>query len=286
MMIVIVPVALLLVMASKRVEELIDKQQEAALELANAKAVAESESRAKSQFLANISHELRTPLNAIIGFSELINSESMGPLNNEKYKEFVHDINASGVHLLSLINDILDFSKADENKLQINLEEVDLTKTIKICLRMMAPRSQEAGVTLVDEVPAEHIIILADAKRTKQVVLNLLSNAVKFTPEGGKVIVKVWKNLDNNSIVMQIKDSGIGMAAQDLARALSPFGQIENKLSKRFEGTGLGLPLSKKLVELMNGSFEIQSESNIGTTVTIVFSLQSSDIEDSEEEIT
>jgi len=185
-----------------------------------------------------------------------------------------------------LINDILDFSKADENKLQINLEEVDLTKTIKICLRMMAPRSQEAGVTLVDEVPAEHIIILADAKRTKQVVLNLLSNAVKFTPEGGKVIVKVWKNLDNNSIVMQIKDSGIGMAAQDLARALSPFGQIENKLSKRFEGTGLGLPLSKKLVELMNGSFEIQSESNIGTTVTIVFSLQSSDIEDSEEEIT
>jgi two-component system cell cycle sensor histidine kinase PleC len=286
MMIVIVPVALLLVMASKRVEELIDKQQEAALELANAKAVAESESRAKSQFLANISHELRTPLNAIIGFSELINSESMGPLNNEKYKEFVHDINASGVHLLSLINDILDFSKADENKLQINLEEVDLTKTIKICLRMMAPRSQEAGVTLVDEVPSEHIIILADAKRTKQVVLNLLSNAVKFTPEGGKVIVKVWKNLDNNSIVMQIKDSGIGMAAQDLARALSPFGQIENKLSKRFEGTGLGLPLSKKLVELMNGSFEIQSESNIGTTVTIVFSLQSSDIEDSEEEIT
>ncbi|MDF3046966.1 MAG: sensor histidine kinase [Candidatus Midichloriaceae bacterium] len=284
--IVIIPVALLVVISSRKVEELIDKQQEAALELANAKVIAESESRAKSQFLANISHELRTPLNAIIGFSELINSESMGPLNNDKYKEFVHDIKASGVHLLSLINDILDFSKADENKLQINLEEVDLTKTIKICLRMMAPRSQEAGVTLIDEVPAEHIIILADNKRTKQVMLNLLSNAVKFTPEGGKVVVKVWKNLDNNSVVMQIKDSGIGMAAQDLARALSPFGQIENKLSKRFEGTGLGLPLSKKLVELMNGSFEIQSESNIGTTVTIVFSLQSGDIEDSEEGLT
>lgn len=276
---IIAPIVGLLIFASKKVEELIEKQQEAGLELASAKAVAESESKAKSQFLANISHELRTPLNAIIGFSEIINNESMGPLGNEKYKEFIHDIHASGVHLLSLINDILDFSKAEENKLQIDFEQVDLTKTIKICLRMLLTRAEEAKIQLVDEVPPEHIIIMADPKRTKQIVLNLLSNAVKFTPEGGQVTIKVWKNMDNNSVVMQIKDSGVGMAAQDLARALSPFGQVENKLSKRFEGTGLGLPLTKKLIELMHGTFEIQSEPGFGTTVTITFAFQSNEVE-------
>lgn len=277
--IIITPIVGLLVFASKKVEELIEKQQEARLELAGAKAIAESESKAKSQFLANISHELRTPLNAIIGFSEIINNESMGSLGNDKYKEFIHDIHASGVHLLSLINDILDFSKAEENKLQIDFEQVDLTKTIKICLRMLLPRAEEAKIQLVDEVPPEHIIIMADSKRTKQIVLNLLSNAVKFTPEGGQVTIKVWKNLDNNSVIMQIKDSGVGMAAQDLARALSPFGQVENKLSKRFEGTGLGLPLTKKLIELMHGTFEIQSEPGFGTTVTITFAFQSNEVE-------
>jgi two-component system cell cycle sensor histidine kinase PleC len=276
---VITPIVWLLVFSSKKVEELIEKQQEASLELANAKAIAESESKAKSQFLANVSHELRTPLNAIIGFSEIINSEAMGPVANEKYKEFVHDIHASGVHLLSLINDILDFSKAEENKLQIDFEQVDLTKTVKICLRMMLPRAEEAKVQLVDEVPTEHVIIMADTKRTKQIVLNLLSNAVKFTPEGGQVITKIWKNMDNNSVVLQIKDSGVGMVAQDLARALSPFGQVENKLSKRFEGTGLGLPLTKRLIELMHGNFDIQSEPSLGTTVTITFAFQSNEVE-------
>ncbi len=276
---IITPIVWFSVFTSKKVEELIEKQQEAGLELANAKAIAESESKAKSQFLANVSHELRTPLNAIIGFSEIINSESLGPIANEKYKEFVHDIHASGVHLLSLINDILDFSKAEENKLQIDFEQVDLTKTIKICLRMMAPRADEVKVQLVDEVPAEHIIVMADTKRTKQIVLNLLSNAVKFTPEGGQVITKVWKDVDNNSVILQIKDSGVGMVAQDLARALSPFGQVESTLSKRFEGTGLGLPLTKKLIELMHGSFDIQSEPGLGTTVTITFAFQSNDVE-------
>ncbi len=276
---IIAPILALLLFASKKVEELIEKQQEASLELASAKAVAESESKAKSQFLANISHELRTPLNAIIGFSEIISNESMGALNNDKYKEFIHDIHVSGVHLLSLINDILDFSKAQENKLHIDFEQVDLTKTIKICLRMLLTRAEEAKIQLVDEVPHEHIIIMGDPKRTKQIVLNLLSNAVKFTPEGGHVTIKVWKNIDNNSVVMQIKDSGVGMAAQDLARALSPFGQVENKLSKRFEGTGLGLPLTKKLIEMMHGTFEIQSEPGFGTTITITFAFHSNEIE-------
>lgn len=266
----------LIIFSTRKVEALIDQQERSSVELANAKLLAESESKAKTQFLANISHELRTPLNAIIGFSEIISSESMGPLNNEKYKEFVLDIHASGIHLLSLINDILDFSKAEENKLEVDFEPVDITKTIKVCLRMLLPRAEAAKVKVIDEVPAQHLIIQADPKRIKQVVLNLLSNAVKFTPEGGQVNIKVWQ--DSQSVVLEIKDSGVGMAAQDLAKALSPFGQVENKLSKRFEGTGLGLPLTKKLVDLMKGKFDIQSEPGLGTTITISFALESDDV--------
>ena len=267
------------IVASKKAEGIIEKQQDESLEMSSAKMQAESESKAKSQFLANVSHELRTPLNAIIGFSEIINSESMGPIGNEQYKEFIKDIHTSGVHLLSLINDILDFSKAEENKLQIDFEQTDLTKVIKVCMRMVSPRAEDAKVKLTEMVPNEHLIILADQKRMKQVLLNLLSNAVKFTPEGGEVIVKTWKDLDNSTVSLEVKDSGVGMAAQDLARALAPFGQIDNKLSRRYEGTGLGLPLTKKLVELMKGRFEIKSEPGLGTTIIMTFILPSNEIE-------
>lgn len=261
-------------------ESVIEKQQDISLEMASAKAAAETESRAKSQFLANVSHELRTPLNAIIGFSEIINSESMGPVGNDQYKEFIKDIHTSGVHLLGLINDILDFSKAEENKLNVDSEPIDVTKLVKVCLRMVMPRAEEAKVKLVEDVPNEHLILKADPKRLKQVILNLLSNAVKFTTEGGDVTVKVWKDSDTSTVVFEVKDTGVGMAPQDLARALSPFGQVDNKLSRRYEGTGLGLPLTKKLIELMKGRFDIRSEVGLGTTVTITFPIQTNDIED------
>ncbi|MFI4984258.1 MAG: sensor histidine kinase [Rickettsiales bacterium] len=261
-------------------EVVVEKQQEIGLEMAAAKAAAEAENKSKSQFLANVSHELRTPLNAIIGFSEIINSESMGPIGNEQYKEFVKDIHTSGVHLLGLINDILDFSKSEENKLSVDSEPVDVTKLVKVCLRMVMPRAEESKVKLVEEVPNEHLILKADPKRLKQVILNLLSNAVKFTTEGGSVTVKVWNDNDTNSVIFEVRDTGVGMAPQDLARALSPFGQVDNKLSRRYEGTGLGLPLTKKLIELMKGRFDIISEVGLGTTVTITFPIQSNDIED------
>jgi len=157
--------------SSKKAEEIMEKQQEASVEMAAAKAMAESESRAKSQFLANVSHELRTPLNAIIGFSEIINNESMGPIGNDEYKEFVQDIHTSGVHLLSLINDILDFSKAEENKLSVDFEQIDITKLVKICMRMVLPRAENAKVNLKDEIPQEHFVLMADQKRLKQVTL-------------------------------------------------------------------------------------------------------------------
>lgn len=270
---------LVVIIGSRKAETVIEKQQEDSMEMASAKMMAESENKAKSQFLANVSHELRTPLNAIIGFSEIISSESMGPLNNEKYKEFIHDIHTSGVHLLSLINDILDFSKAEENKLQVDFEQIELTKLVKVCMRMVLPRAEAAQVKLTEAIPNEPVIIMADQKRFKQVVLNLLSNAVKFTQEAGEVTLRVIKNVENSSVSVEVKDTGVGMAAQDLARALAPFGQVDNKLSRRYEGTGLGLPLTKKLVELMKGRFDIKSEPGLGTTVTLTFLLPSNEIE-------
>lgn len=157
--------------ATLRTEKIIAAQYEANIDLISAKASAEEENRAKSQFLANISHELRTPLNAIIGFSEIIKDEVMGPLNNKQYKEYVNDIHLSGVHLLSLINDILDFSKAEAGKLTVGTSEVDVTKIIKSSLRLVSPRANEAGVNLIEEVPKEHFILKTDGKRLKQVLL-------------------------------------------------------------------------------------------------------------------
>ncbi len=251
-------------------EQEFTRQYEANRDLESAKESAEKENRSKSQFLANISHELRTPLNAIIGFSEIVKDEVMGPLNNQQYKEYITDIHLSGVHLLSLINDILDYSKADAGKLTLEKEDVDVTKIMKNSLRLVSPRADEAGVVLVAEIPNEHVIINTDGKRLKQALLNLFSNAVKFTSEGGTVTLYAWKNVSENTFIMEVKDTGVGIAPKDISKVMATFGQVENKLSRRYEGTGLGLPLTKKLVELMGGKLEIQSEEGVGTVVSII----------------
>lgn len=258
---------------SKKAETIITTQHEANVELAATAAKAEAESRQKSQFLANVSHELRTPLNAIIGFSEIIKNEVMGALGNETYMNYIKDIHSSGVHLLSLINDILDFSKAEAGKLELQLSEMDATKLIKNCMRLVSPRAEQAQVRLTTEVPNEHFIITGDAKKLKQVLLNLLSNAVKFTPENGEVKVSAWQNIMDDSIAIEVKDSGIGIAPKDISRAMSPFGQVDSALSRKYEGTGLGLPLTKKFVEIMGGTFKIESEVDVGTTITITIPL-------------
>lgn len=254
---------------SLRSEQEFAKQYEANTELEMEKESAEEANKSKSQFLANISHELRTPLNAIIGFSEIIKDEVMGPLNNQQYKEYITDIYLSGTHLLSLINDILDYSKADANKLNIEQDDVDVTKIMKNSLRLVSPRADESGVTLIGEIPKEHIILRTDGKRLKQVLLNLFSNAVKFTPSGGTVTLYAWYDISDNKFIIEVKDTGVGIAPKDISKVMSTFGQVENKLSRRYEGTGLGLPLSKKLVELMGGTLEIESELSKGTIVTI-----------------
>ncbi|MCU7611378.1 sensor histidine kinase [Anaplasma capra] len=259
----------LVVLFYKRSTKLLSSQYDANLELQGQKEAAERESVSKSQFLANVSHELRTPLNSIIGFSEIIQSESLGPIGNDEYKEYINDIHQSGVHLLSLINDILDFSKAEANKLTVEFVKFDLGKIVDSSFTMVSPRAKEAGVELKKEMQEEPIVMLADPKRMKQVIINVLSNSVKFTPEGG--LVKLLAEVREGQLVVEISDTGIGIAQQDLYKVMSVFGQADSKHSRKYEGTGLGLPLSKKLVELMNGTFSIKSEPNLGTIVTLVF---------------
>ncbi len=258
-----------LLITSNKAELIIAKQHETNLELAAQAASAQAENRDKSQFLANVSHELRTPLNAIIGFSEFIKSERSGPIGNEKYGEYIRDIHGSGVHLLSLINDILDYSKAEADKLELEISEVDATKSVRNCMRLVSPRAEGAQVTLGEEIPREHFILKTDAKKLKQVMLNLLSNAVKFTPSGGSVTVTMWQNVVDGGLSIEVRDTGIGIAPKDISRAMAPFGQVDNALSRKYEGTGLGLPLTRKFVEIMGGTFSIASEVGKGTTITI-----------------
>lgn len=252
-------------------QKMIDKQYETTKVLEEAKNKAETENSEKSQFLANVSHELRTPLNAIIGFSEMIQSESHGPIDNEKYKDYINDINNSGKHLLSVINDILDFSKASADKLKVDNIEVDLNKIAVSSMRFVKPKADTGKINLVEIIPKEHIIINADPKRLKQALLNLLANAVKFTPENGTVTLELVKE-DGIAYIM-VKDTGIGIAEKDMHKALSSFGQLDHQHNRKYEGTGLGLPLTKKLVELMEGTFDIKSEVGKGTVVTISFKI-------------
>ncbi len=268
-----------LYMSAINAEGEVAKEHVKSQSLMSAKKLAEDESRQKSQFLANVSHELRTPLNAIIGFSEIIKDEVMGPVQNEQYKEYMHDIHNSGVHLLSLINDILDYSKAEAGKLDVKIEEVDVTKIIRNVMRLVEPKAQEQQVNITSDLGNTHFILHTDSKRLKQVLLNLLSNAVKFTPEGGNITLSGWEDSKHDQLVLEVKDTGVGIAEQDISKVMSTFGQVENKLSRRHEGTGLGLPLSKRLVELMGGTFSIKSRLNEGTTVSFALPLKHEDAE-------
>ncbi len=217
--------------------------------------------------MANMSHELRTPLNAIIGFSDVMAHEMFGPLGTKRYIEYAQDVHASGEHLLSLINDVLDMAKVEVNKLELAEEAVDIGSLVDACLRLVRERSHSGRVRLSAVVPPNLPPILADVRRLKQILLNLLTNAIKFTLAEGLVTVRI--ELDNTGIRLIVSDTGIGIAASDMDRALSPFGQIDSGLARRYEGTGLGLPLARSMVELHGGRLEITSTPNEGTTVTV-----------------
>jgi signal transduction histidine kinase len=229
---------------------------------------ADKANKAKSEFLANMSHELRTPLNAIIGFSDILKRQLFGNLGDPRYSEYVTDINDSGNHLLAIINDILDLAKAEAGKLNLQEEDIDLVRCLDDAMRMCRGRAVTAGVNLSFANASESIYAHVDERLIRQVVLNLLTNAIKFTNEGGKVTLSVVAE-PGHDIVIQVQDTGIGIAPQDIARVIRPFEQVETVLSRSHGGTGLGLPLTSKLTELHGGTFDIQSEVGKGTTVIV-----------------
>jgi signal transduction histidine kinase len=238
------------------------------VELLKAKEAAEGANHLKSAFLATVSHELRTPLNAIIGFSEIISREIKGPLGAPCYKDYALDILNSGNHLLSLINDLLDLSKVEAGKVEIHDEVLNVSEIIGECLAMTKRRAKENGVKVVCDCPDSLPLVRADARLLKQILLNLVSNAVKFTPLGGRMAVTA--SLDGyGRLEILVSDTGIGIASEDLLKVLEPFGQVENPLIRREEGTGLGLPLAKSLTELHGGELLLESSFGEGTIVTI-----------------
>jgi PAS domain S-box-containing protein len=237
-------------------------------ELRRSMEAAETASRAKSEFLANMSHELRTPLNAILGFSEVIGGEMFGPVGHPRYRDYANDIYGSGRLLLGIIDDLLDISRLENGKLDIRAEQVQAAEIIEACTRLVDGKAREARVHLVADLPKAPVRLEADELRLKQILLNLLTNAVKYTPQGGSVTIGV-REQPNGEVLFDVADTGIGMTAHEIEIALQPFGQVENAMTRHQQGTGLGLPLAKGLVELHGGKLTIESTPQVGTRVAV-----------------
>jgi two-component system cell cycle sensor histidine kinase PleC len=227
---------------------------------------AEEANQTKSKFLANMSHELRTPLNAIIGFSEIMESGMFGTLGSEKYQEYCHDILTSGHYLLEVINDILDMSKIEAGRMKLDMESLDLSKTLAESLRVVSGRADDKNLVVSADIEGT-ISVVADRRAIKQIIVNLLSNAVKFTPDGGKVTVR--SRLLRDSIVLMIADTGIGIAPHSLARLGRPFEQVESQLTKTYHGSGLGLAIARSLTHLHGGTMRLRSRLGTGTVVCV-----------------
>jgi len=223
-------------------------------------------SKAKSEFLASMSHELRTPLNAVIGFSDAMVMEIFGPMS-ERYKNYASDIRSSGAHLLALINDVLDLSRLDAGQAELREEVFGLGELVEESLRLIQNQAHKAGIALSTDMADGLPALKADKRRIKQVLVNLLSNAVKFTPSGGRVTLAAQRT--EAGLALTVADSGIGIAPDDIPKALEVFGQVDSSLARKYEGTGLGLPLSKQLMELHGGTLSLESQVNVGTTVTV-----------------
>jgi signal transduction histidine kinase len=248
----------------------ISQWKRAEQELVAAKREAEKSSSQKSDFLAKVSHEIRTPLNAIIGFAEVMAEQRFGPIGNERYREYLKDIQASGAHLISLINDLLDLSKIEAGKLDLSFASVDLNDIASQCMAIMQPQANRERIIIRTSLAPHLPPVVADARSIRQIVLNLLSNSIKFTQPGGQVIVSTALS-DTGEVTLRVRDTGVGMSESELKVALEPFRQIATAGRTPTAGSGLGLPLTKALAEANRASFSIKSAHNAGTLVEITF---------------
>jgi signal transduction histidine kinase len=245
-----------------------DRAAQAAEEAAVAMGQAQAVSRAKSRFLAHMSHELRTPLNAIIGFSDMIRLGLERLPGTAKLQEYAEDINGAGLHLLGVTNDVLDLAKIEAGKFELDEEPVNIAETVAACVTMLEVRIERKSLVYRQEIAPSLPAIKADRRKFKQVLINLLSNAVKFTPDGGRITLRAELEADS-TIMLRVVDTGVGMAPEEIPNALIPFVQIDGRTDTKHEGTGLGLPLTKALVELHGGTIEIESAPSAGTTVIV-----------------
>jgi len=237
--------------------------------LREALARAEAADRAKAEFVACISHELRTPLNAVIGFAELMQGETLGPLGRAEYRDYVRHIGESGRRLLDIVNDIIDLSRLEARELTLKETLVDLGALVTRAAAAVKPQAERADLTL--EVAVERLpFLIADAAKVQRIVDHLISNAIKFTPAGGRVDIGAARNEDR-AIELTVRDTGIGMDPNQIVLALEPFRQVDGALERKYEGAGIGLALTRRLVELHQGTLAIESRPGVGTTVTVRF---------------
>ena len=271
-------VAVPLILYSRRVITQLEKSrtQLTAMSRRLAFAVDEAElaNRAKSSFLANMSHELRTPLNAILGFSEVMKDQHLGPVQNQRYLSYANDIHSSGRHLLAIINDVLDLAKIEAGKMTLdNAAVFEIAPVLASSLAMLKGLGEKYGVIVHNEITEDGMQLKAVERMIRQIVINLVGNAIKFTPPGGTVHVS-GRLLSDGGYEIAVRDTGVGMSEKEMAHAMMPFGQNENRFTGKHDGTGLGLPLAKAMLELHEGTLAMSSVPEVGTTVAMIFPAQ------------